>query len=173
MPLARAYIIAGPNGAGKTTFARTFLPNDASCTTFINADLIAAGLSPFRPEAAALHAMRLMVEAMRECVDKHADFSIETTLAGRSYVGLIKDWQAKGYRVKLIFLRLPSPEMALARVRQRVAMGGHHVPDDIIRRRFQQGWLNFQSVYSPLVNARAVYDSSGPAPTLLEERESP
>ena len=173
MPQARAYIIAGPNGAGKTTFARTFLPNDASCTTFINADLIAAGLSPFRPEAAALHAMRLMVEAMRDCVDQHADFSIETTLAGRSYVGLIKNWQAKGYRVKLIFLRLPSPEMALARVRQRVAMGGHHVPDDVVRRRFQQGWLNFQTVYSPLVNAWAVYDSSRPIPTLIEERESP
>ena len=88
--MPRAYIIAGPNGAGKTTFARSFLPDDAGCTTFINADLIAAGLSPFRPEAAALQAMRLMVEAMRECVAANRDFAIETTLAGRTYAGLIR-----------------------------------------------------------------------------------
>lgn len=171
MPQAQAYIIAGPNGAGKTTFARSFLPNEAGCTAFINADLIAAGLSPFRPETAALQAMRLMIGAMRDCVARKQDFAMETTLAGRSYLGLIKSWQTQGYAVRLIFLRLPSAEMALARVRYRVAMGGHHVPDAIVRRRFQQGWLNFQTVYSPLVNAWAVYDSSGPTPVLVEERE--
>lgn len=167
--MPRAFIIAGPNGAGKTTFARSFLPDDADCTTFINADLIAAGLSPFRPEAAELHAMRLMVEAMRECVAFKRDFAIETTLAGRSYLDLIRSWKAAGYSVKIIFLRLPSVEEAIARVRQRVSLGGHHVPDDVVRRRFGQGWSNFESLYCPLVDAWAVYDSGGPIPSLISE----
>jgi predicted ABC-type ATPase len=171
--MPRAYIIAGPNGAGKTTFARGFLPDDAGCTTFINADLIAAGLSPFRPEAAELRAMRLMVEAMRECVAARRDFAIETTLSGRSYVTLIRSWKAAGYSVKIIFLKLPSVEEAIARVRQRVSLGGHHVPDDVVRRRFGQGWTNFEALYRPLVDAWAVYDSSGPFPSPISEGCTP
>lgn len=167
--MPRAFIIAGPNGAGKTTFARSFLPDDAGCTTFINADLIAAGLSPFRPEAAALQAMRLMVEAMRECVAGNRDFAIETTLSGRSYLNLIRSWKATGYSVKIVFLKLPSADEAIARVRQRVSLGGHHVPDDVVRRRFSQGWSNFEVLYRPLVDAWAVYDSSGSIPTALSE----
>jgi predicted ABC-type ATPase len=163
-PSARAYIIAGPNGAGKTTFARCFLPTDAGCTTFINADLIAAGLSPFRPEAAALHAMRLMVDAMHDCVARRMDFAIETTLAGRAYLSLIRSWQRQGFLVKLIFLMLPSADEAVARVRQRVSLGGHDVPEEVIRRRFEQGWINFQTLYRPLVNAWVVFDSSGSVP---------
>ena len=171
--MPRAYIIAGPNGAGKTTFARSFLPDDAGCTTFINADLIAAGLSPFRPESAALQAMRLMIEAMHTCVADRRDFAIETTLAGRSYVGLINAWKAAGYSVKIIFLKLPSAEEAIARVRQRVKLGGHHVPDEVVRRRFSQGWSNFTVLYRPLVDAWAVYDSSTAVPTALSEGFNP
>ena len=167
--MPRAFIIAGPNGAGKTTFARSFLPDDAGCTTFINADLIAAGLSPFRPEAAAPQAMRLMVEAMRECVAANRDFAIETTLSGRAYLKLIRSWKATGYSVKIVFLRLPSADEAIARVRQRVSLGGHHVPDVVVRRRFSQGWSNFEILYRPLVDAWAVYDSSGSIPTALSE----
>ena len=171
--MARAYIIAGPNGAGKTTFARSFLPDDAGCTTFINADLIAAGLSPFRPEQAALQAMRLMVDAMRECVAANRDFAIETTLSGRSYVNLIRSWKMAGYSIKIIFLKLPSVDEAIARVRQRVSLGGHYVPDDVVRRRFSQGWSNFESLYRPIVDAWAVYDSSGSIPKVISEGYNP
>jgi predicted ABC-type ATPase len=167
--MPRAYIIAGPNGAGKTTFARSFLPEDAACTTFINADLIAAGLSPFRPEAAELHAMRLMVEAMRECVAARRDFAIETTLSGRSYLSLIRSWKVAGYSVKVIFLKLQSVEEAIARVRYRVKLGGHHVPEEVVRRRFCQGWSNFEAAYRPLVDAWVVYDSSGAIPERISE----
>jgi predicted ABC-type ATPase len=165
----RALILAGPNGAGKTTFARQYLMREGSCTTFINADLIAAGLSPFRPEDAAIRAIRLMAQEMHVCVSNRSDFSIETTLAGRSYISLIRSWRAYGYGVKLIFLRLPSPEVAIARVRYRVIQGGHDVPEELIRRRFEQGLANFEGIYRSLVDAWQVFDSSGKAPKLIDE----
>jgi predicted ABC-type ATPase len=167
----RALIIAGPNGAGKTTFAREFLPRDADLTTFINADLIAAGLSPFKPEEAALRAMRLMAEAMHECVRESRDFAIETTLASRSYISLIREWHQAGYMVKIVFLRLQSIELALNRVRLRVDQGGHDVAEEVVRRRYVVGWQNFQSIYRPLADAWQVYDNSGDLPTLIEEGE--
>lgn len=167
--MPRAFILAGPNGAGKTTFAHAFLPEGAGILTFINADLIAAGLSPFRPEDASVLAMRLMAQRMHDVVETREDFAIETTLAGRSYASLIRGWQRTGYRVKIIFLRLPSAELAIERVRQRVSLGGHHVPDAIVHRRFRQGWDNFQHLYRPLADAWAVYDSSGPIPFLIDD----
>jgi predicted ABC-type ATPase len=130
----RILIIAGPNGAGKTTFAQEFLPGEAGCPHFVNADLIAAGLSPFTPELAAVRAGRIMLDQIHEHVRKGESFAFETTLSGRIYMRLIPRWQAEGYIVKLFFLKLPSPEMAIARVRQRVAAGGHNVPEDVIRR---------------------------------------
>lgn len=169
----KAYIIAGPNGAGKTTFAREFLPADAGCTTFINADLIAAGLSPFRPEAASFAAMRLMAEMMHACVREQRDFAIETTLAGRTYAGLMRSWRAAGYRIHIVFLRLPHADQAVERVAQRVRLGGHNVPADVIRRRFDQGWCNFNEIYRGLADSCSVYDSSGIAPVLIEEGSSP
>jgi predicted ABC-type ATPase len=169
----QAYIIAGPNGAGKTTFAREFLPGDAGCLTFINADLIAAGLSPFRPEDAAFAAMRLMAEMMRTCVHEGRDFAIETTLAGRTYASLMRSWRASGYEIHIVFLRLPSAENALDRVAQRVRLGGHHVPADIVRRRFEQGWRNFTGIYRDLADSWAVYDSSGATPVLIEKGTTP
>lgn len=162
-------IIAGPNGAGKTTFAREFLPEEAKCPHFVNADLIAAGLSPFSPELAAVRAGRIMLEQIHEHVRKGESFAFETTLSGRIYLRLIPAWQAQGYVVKLFFLQLPSPEMAVARVRQRVAAGGHNVPEDVIRRRFDAGLQHFEKRYKPLVDEWVLYDNSGEEPVRLDE----
>jgi predicted ABC-type ATPase len=162
-------IIAGPNGAGKTTFAREFLPEEAKCPHFVNADLIAAGLSPFSPELAAVRAGRIMLEQIHEHVRKGESFAFETTLSGRIYLRLIPTWQAQGYVVKLFFLQLPSPEMAVARVRQRVAAGGHNVPEDVIRRRFDAGLQHFEKRYKPLVDEWVLYDNSGEEPVRLDE----
>jgi predicted ABC-type ATPase len=165
----RILIIAGPNGAGKTTFAQEFLPGEAGCPHFVNADLIAAGLSPFTPELAAVRAGRIMLDQIHEHVRKGESFAFETTLSGRIYMRLIPRWQAEGYIVKLFFLKLPSPEMAIARVRQRVAAGGHNVPEDVIRRRFDAGREHFESRYKPLVDEWVLYDNSGEEPVRLDE----
>ena len=164
----RVIIIAGPNGAGMTTFAREFLPNEAKCPVFINADLIAAGLSPFRPAVSAFRAGRLM----REEIDRHAragvSFAFEATLSGRSYAGRIRGWRKRGYRVKLIFLSLATPEEAIERVALRVRQGGHHIPAAIIRRRFDAGLRNFNTMYRHCVDEWYWYDNSGTKPLLLE-----
>jgi predicted ABC-type ATPase len=127
-------ILAGPNGAGKTTFAREFLPKEAACPRFINVDLIAEGLSPFDPEKAAFQAGRLMVQEIAACVRRGESFAFETTLSGLRYARLIPQWRKKGYFVKLIFLKLPNPDMAIARVAARVAQGGHGITKGVIRR---------------------------------------
>jgi len=162
-------IIAGPNGAGKTTFAREFLPNEAGCPIFVNADLIASGLSPFAPESAAVRAGRLMLEEIASHLRAGNSFAFETTLSGRGYARRIPDWQRRGYRVKLIFLSLPSPEMAIARVAARVAQGGSGIPEDVIRRRFAAGWRNFHDTYRLLVDAWMQYDNSGEEPALVAQ----
>lgn len=167
----KVIIIAGPNGAGKTTFAREFLPNEAGCPVFVNADLIAAGLAPFGPETAAVRAGRLMLQELARHFGSRESFAFETTLAGRGYVPHIRAWQTAGYRVKLIFLQLGSPEEAVARVEQRVRQGGHHVSEDTIRRRFTAGRRNFERLYAPLVDAWVLYDNSGPQPLLLDWSE--
>jgi len=164
----KVVIIAGPNGAGKTTFAREFLPNEAGCPIFVNADLIAAGLSPFQPERAAVKAGRLMLEEIQGHFRQQASFAFETTLAGRTYARMIPDWQAAGYHVKLFFLTLPSPEMAIARVAERVRQGGHDVPEQVIRRRFTAGRSNFDTLYQGLVDSWALYDNSGDEPQLID-----
>jgi predicted ABC-type ATPase len=135
-------ILAGPNGAGKTTFAREFLPDEAECPAFVNADLIAAGLSPFNPEVVAMRAGRIMLELIDEHVSRGDSFAFETTLAGKSYARHIPHWQAAGYRVTLLFLALPSAEAALQRVRERVAQGGHSIPEAVVMRRFLAGRLD-------------------------------
>lgn len=162
-------IIAGPNGAGKTTFAREFLPNEADCPVFVNVDLIAIGLSPFRPEAAAIRAGRIMLEQIAAHVKKRERFAFETTLSGLGYARMVPEWQAKGYRVKLIFLRLPTAKMAIARVRLRVREGGHNVAESVVRRRFRAGWLNFEAVYRDMVDEWIVYDNSGDKPIFIAE----
>ncbi|MBW3599931.1 MAG: AAA family ATPase [Planctomycetes bacterium] len=161
-------MIAGPNGAGKTTFAREFLVQEANCPDFINADLIAAGLSPFQPQAAAIRAGRLMLEEIDSRVRENRSFAFETTLSGRMYARRIPAWRRQGYRVKLICLRLDSVELAIHRVAARVAQGGHDIPEPVIRRRFEAGRRNFEQIYKSLVDAWAVYDNSGELPRLIE-----
>jgi predicted ABC-type ATPase len=134
----RILILAGPNGAGKTTFAREFLPDEAQCPTFVNADLIAAGLSPFKPETAAMRAGRLMVQLIDEHVTRGDSFAFETTLADKGYARHIPQWQASGYHVSLVFLALPSAEAAIQRVLERVAQGGHFVPEGSCGGAFRQ-----------------------------------
>ncbi|MDA8248016.1 MAG: zeta toxin family protein [Rhodospirillales bacterium] len=161
-------IIAGPNGAGKTTFARSFLPAEAQLPRFINADLIAAGLSPFAPEAAALKAGRLMLQEIEQSVRRGESFAFETTLSGRGYLRRIAEWRAQGYRVSLFFLTLPNVETAIARVAARVRQGGHDIPEPVIRRRFAMGYKNFQKHYRQAVDDWALYDNAGVEPTILE-----
>lgn len=162
-------IIAGPNGAGKTTFAREFLPAEANCPLFVNADLIADGLSPFSPGTAAFRAGRLMIAE----IDRHAaagrSFAFETTLSGHTYVTRIPKWRAAGYTVKLIFLSLANSDEAVARVAMRVRQGGHDVPANVIRRRFAIGMRNFLEIYRGLVDYWQWFDNSGPLPRLLQE----
>lgn len=165
----RILIIAGPNGAGKTTFAMEFLPKEAKCPTFVNADLIAAGLNPLHPEAAAIRAGRTMLDLIRSCTRMGQSFAFETTLSGLGFARRIRRWQDQGYTVKLAYLRLPSPEMAIARVRQRVSEGGHDVPEHVVRRRYHAGWKNFESIYRELVDKWIVYDNSRRSPSLVAE----
>lgn len=162
-------IIAGPNGAGKTTFAREFLLNEGNCPTFVNADLIAEGLNPLQPEEEAVAAGRMMLNMIRDYTRQGRSFAFETTLSGRTYARMIPQWQAQGYRVRLFFLRLPTPEAAIERVRQRTMDGGHNVPEEVIRRRFNAGWHNFQAIYRDLVDEWAVYDSTGNPPIFRDE----
>ena len=161
-------IIAGPNGAGKTTFARSFLPAEARCPRFINADLIAAGLSPFAPEDAAIKAGRLMLQEMAHCAAHGESFAFETTLSGLAYLRHIHEWKGLGYHVSLFFLTLPSADMAIARVAERVKQGGHDIPEDVIRRRYAAGRLNFAAHYRDVVDAWACYDNSGDEPIMIE-----
>ncbi len=165
-------IIAGPNGAGKTSFARTFLPQEAQCLRFVNADLIAAGLSPFAPEVAAIKAGRVMLEEIADCVRREESFAYETTLSGLGYLTHIQQWRAQGYLVSLYFLSLPNVEAAIARVAERVRQGGHNIPEPIIRRRFVAGLRNFEQHYKAAVNAWAKYDNTGETPVLLEWGEN-
>lgn len=167
-PVKKIIIIAGPNGAGKTTFAREFLPTDEACLQFVNADLIAAGLSPFAPETAALQAGRLMLTQIAAHVAHGRSFALETTLSGLSYAQKIPQWQALGYAVALHFLALPSAEVAIERVALRVRQGGHNIPVAVIRRRFASGQANLAR-YCTLVDVWDVYDNSGPTPVLIAE----
>ncbi len=161
-------LIAGPNGAGKTTFAREFLPQEAGCPVFVNADLIAEGLSPFSPEASAMRAGRLMLEEIAAHVRRLESFAFETTLSGRLVARMIPKWQKIGYRVKLLFLHVSDVQIAVDRVAVRVAQGGHHVPESVIRRRYHKGWRNFQDVYRRMVDIWALYDNSDETPVLID-----
>ena len=163
----RIIIIAGPNGAGKTTFAREYLLKEAHCPDFVNVDLIAAGLSPFDPDRAAIQAGRLVLSEIQRRVRKRESFAFETTLSGHLYARMIPEWRTAGYSVRLIFLGLPDPEMAISRVAMRVAQGGHNVSSTVIRRRFEAGLRNFQDVYMHLVDKWEWYDNSGNTPQLI------
>jgi predicted ABC-type ATPase len=165
----RCIVIAGPNGAGKTTFARRYLPNNARVIHFVNADLIAAGLSPLKPELASIAAARTVLAEIDRLAKARADFAFESTLSGRTYVRRLESWRRAGYRVEIVYLKLKSPQLALRRVAARVRQGGHNVPRADVLRRYARGLRNFEMIYRPLADSWAIYENSGEAPQLLEQ----
>jgi predicted ABC-type ATPase len=154
-------VIAGPNGAGKTTFARRYLPSIVQIENFINADLIAAGLSPLAPRSAALRAGRLVLQEMDRLTRLRESFAFESTLSGRGYLARLKRLKRRGYRVEIVFLRVATPQLALRRIAARVRQGGHDVPKADVLRRFHRGWVNFIKIYQGLADAWVVYENSG------------
>ena len=166
------YIIAGPNGSGKTTFAKEFLPNYADCFEFVNADLIASGLSPFKPELEAIKAGRLMLEKMNSLAERRVDFAIETTLSGKAYVHFLQNLRSKGYKIHLFFLWVRSIEIALERIADRVRRGGHDIPENVVQRRFSKGIYNLFHIYRMLLDYWAVFDNSSNLPSMIVFEES-
>lgn len=154
------YIIAGCNGAGKTTASMTILPKSLLVKEFVNADEIAKGLSPFNPEGVAIEAGRLMLERIKYLINKEESFSIETTLATRSYINLVMDAHKRGYIVNIIYFWLESPELAANRVAERVSKGGHDIPRDVIFRRYSKGINNLFNLFMDKVDVWAIYDNS-------------
>ena len=172
MARKNVYILAGPNGSGKTTFAKLFLPDYVKCPNFVNADLIAQGLAPFGPQAAAIKAGKLVLQQIHEYAERSVDFAFETTLSGKAYVNLLKELKAKGYALHLFFLWIPSPELAIARIKDRVAEGGHHVPAEDVRRRFGRGIRNFFKLYEPLLESWMLFDNSRAKPLLIAKKRN-
>jgi predicted ABC-type ATPase len=165
------FIIAGPNGAGKTTYMRDFLPQEMRCREFVNADLIAAGLSPFAADAAAFDAGRIMLRRLRVLFARREDFSFETTLISFGYTHLLREMKEAGYRIHLDFLWIPNLEITRARVKQRVQKGGHDIPDEVQQRRFGKGLRFLLEHYRPLVHYWRLYDNTGQNPHLVVEEE--
>ncbi len=161
------YVIAGPNGAGKTTFALRYLPEITGCKNFINADLIADGLSPLDPTKVQLAAGKILLREIQSNVTKRVDFAFETTLSGRSYARLLKELRSKGWKVVLFYLWISSAEFSRLRVEQRVEAGGHDIPDDAILRRYKRTVSNFLNVFTPLCDEVFCYDNSSLEPVLV------
>lgn len=166
------YIVAGPNGAGKTTFAREFLPSYADCKNFVNADLIAQGVSPFAPESVAFRAGRLMIEEIQLLAERQLDFGFETTLSGRAHLHLVRDLKNQGYKVHIYFLWVPDVELSASRVRNRVMEGGHDVPPDIQHRRFSRSIENFLRYYRRVADSWFLFENSGTVPEMIAKEES-
>ena len=165
------WIIAGPNGAGKTTFALEYLRNVAQCSRFVNADLIAAGLSPLAPDRELLAASRLFLQEIETCISEREDFAFETTLAGRSHIKLVQRLQSMGWRVQLIYLALPTVEMSRLRVAERVAHGGHNIPTADIDRRFPRSLANLFNTFSEQVDGCVCFMNSSDTPELVFEQQ--
>lgn len=163
----RCIVIAGPNGAGKTTFALRWLPGQR-IDEFVNADLIAKGISPLDPARAAVAAGRLLVKRLDLLAARATSFAFESTLSGLAHVRRLRHFKTLGYRIEVVFLSLPSSAVAVQRVQSRVEQGGHDVPRADIIRRFARGLENFRSVYGPLADSWAMYDNSGPRPVFIE-----
>lgn len=160
MPQRNLYIIAGCNGAGKTTASFNILPEMLSCREFVNADAIAAALSPFQPEKVAFEAGRIMLRRIDELLHAHVDFAVETTLATRTYRNLIFRAREKGYKITLLYFWLKSPEMAIDRVKSRVEKGGHNIPEPVIRRRYKGGLANLFGIYAEICDVTLIYDNT-------------
>lgn len=165
------FIVAGPNGAGKTTYARDFLPLEMRCHEFVNADLIAAGLSPFRPKSAEFEAGRIMLQRLKQLRAERKDFSFETTLSGYGYVSMLEEMRAAGYRIRLDFLWIRDLEISRQRVRSRVVKGGHDIPEAVQQRRFGKGIRLLLEYYRPLIHYWRLYDNTGDRPHLTAEEE--
>jgi predicted ABC-type ATPase len=163
------YIISGCNGAGKTTASFTVLPELLNCHEFVNADIIAAGLSPFNPESVALEAGRIMLQRINALLETGIDFAFETTLATRSYVSFIKKAKEKGYTVTLLYFWLDSPDFAINRVAKRVSKGGHHIPDDVVVRRYYRGINNLINLYTAICDNWIVIDNTEPPPEIISK----
>jgi predicted ABC-type ATPase len=166
------YIIAGSNGAGKTTFATKFLPLYANCRNFINADLLARAYSPFDPDAGILRAGRTVLERIAEFTEAHTDFAFETTLSGRTYAPLLQRVRKTGFRLHMFYLWIPSPELALLPIHDRVESGGHSVPERDVRRRFGRTLHNLFTLYRPLLDTLHFFDNSSHAPRLVFKDEA-
>jgi predicted ABC-type ATPase len=162
--------MAGPNGAGKTTYALKYLPKVAKCMEFVNADLIAQGLSPLRRERALIEAGRILIARLRALAARRATFAFETTLSGRSHAAFLRGLKRSDYRIELYYLWIPSADFSARRVAMRVEKGGHDVPLPVIRRRFGKSMSNLVEVYLPLADYVNVVDNSGLEPRPILER---
>jgi len=169
--LKNCWIIAGPNGAGKTTFAMNYLPNIAGCTNFVNADLIAAGLSPLDPDRETAAASRIFLKEIRENISLNRDFAFETTLSGRIYLNMVKKLKKTGWRVELVYLALPSRQVSKLRVAERVAHGGHNIPERDIERRFGRSIYNLLYLFSPIVDQCACFMNHADDPVLVYRQQ--
>lgn len=158
--MPRLYILSGCNGSGKTTASYTLLPELLECSQFVNSDEFAKSLSPFNPSEASVAASRYMLMKIEYLLERHEDFSIETTLATRSLVGIINTAKEAGYNVTLLYFWLNSPELAIHRVRSRVLAGGHNIPDNVVRRRYQMGLKYFFETYLPICDKWVLADNS-------------
>jgi predicted ABC-type ATPase len=166
------YIIAGSNGAGKTTFAREFLPDYANCRRFINPDLIAAGLSPFDPSAAGAEAGKIVLREVQRAINVGDSFAFESTLSGRTYLRILRQARDAGFKLHLFYLWIPSADLALARIRDRVEAGGHNVPEPDVRRRYPRSLRNLFTLYGPEVDTIHFFDNSGENPDLIFKEET-
>lgn len=167
---ALCIVIAGPNGAGKTTFAKNFLQEYADVIYFVNADEIARGLSPLKPELAQISAGKIFLSEIDRLSSGHIDFAFETTLSGLTYLHRLSAMKQKGYFIRIVFLKLHSSSLAIKRVKARVKQGGHDVLEGDIVRRYERGWENFNEHYRDLADDWAVYDNSGKTPKFVEDK---
>lgn len=165
--MPNVYLIGGANGSGKTTVAKRILPTFLEVLEYVNADEIATGLSPFNPESVAIQAGRLMLERLEDLKESNANFAFETTLAARNFARFLQKCKDSGYTVNLIYFWLETPELAIERVRRRVASGGHNIPEDVIRRRYERGRTNVIQLYLPLCDTWIIYNNSNDEPQLV------
>lgn len=170
--MKRLFIISGPNGAGKTTASFTLLPELLNCNEFVNADEIAKGLSPFHPESAAIQAGRLMLARINNLLTEDIDFAFETTLSTKSYKNIVLKAKTQGYQITLLFFWLRTVNLAIKRVETRVREGGHNIPEDIIKRRYENGLKNFFNIFGSIVDEWLFIDNSGEPYEIIARKNS-